>query len=114
LRQQRNAYFDALLYKKHRQLYRDRIRRVPPWRYYAIVALTAAALVCAVLGQFDGALASAVVAVVLVLEFAWQRLRETSLAPRHVLEMLITSALIPFLSVYWRVRGALRFRVLFL
>jgi len=28
--------------------------------------------------------------------------------------MLATSALIPFLSVYWRLRGALRFRVLFL
>lgn len=114
LRQQRNAYFDALLYKKHRQLYRDRIRRAPPWRYYAIVALTAAALVCAALGLFDAALASTAVAVVLVLEFAWRRLRETSHAPRHVLEMLVTSALIPFLSVYWRMRGALRFRVLFL
>jgi hypothetical protein len=31
-----------------------------------------------------------------------------------VAEMLVTSALIPFLSVYWRLRGALRFRVLFL
>jgi glycosyltransferase involved in cell wall biosynthesis len=114
LRQQRNAYFDALLFKKHRQLYRARIRRVPPWRYYAIVALTGVALICAVLGQAGAALAGATGAAAFVLEFAWQRLRETSRAPRHVAEMLVTSALIPFLSVYWRMRGALRFRVLFL
>jgi hypothetical protein len=30
-----------------------------------------------------------------------------------VAEMVITSALIPFLSVYWRLRGALQFRVVF-
>jgi glycosyltransferase involved in cell wall biosynthesis len=114
LRQQRNAYFDALLYKKHRQLYRERIRRVPPWGYYAIVALTVAALASAVLGHFGLALGCALGATAFVLELAWQRLRETSLAPRHVTEMIVTSALIPFLSVYWRLRGALRFRVLFL
>jgi glycosyltransferase involved in cell wall biosynthesis len=114
LRQQRNAYFDALLYKKHRQLYRERIRRVPPWRYYAIVALTAAALIGIVFGHFGLALGFGLGAAAFVLEFAWQRLRETSLEPRHVTEMIVTSALIPFLSVYWRLRGALRFRVLFL
>lgn len=114
LRQQRNAYFDALLYKKHRRLYRERIRRVPPWRYYAIVGLTAAALASAALGRFGVASGCGAVAAAFMLELAWQRLRETSLAPRHVTEMIVTSALIPFLSVYWRLRGALRFRVLFL
>lgn len=114
LRQQRNAYFDALLYKKHRQLYRARIRRTPPWDYYAIVALTALALASAALGRTDAALGCGALALALVLRFAWQRLRETSHAPGHVIEMLVTSALIPFLSVYWRLRGALRFRVLFL
>jgi hypothetical protein len=31
-----------------------------------------------------------------------------------VIEMLCTSALIPFASVYWRLRGALRWRTAFL
>ena len=31
-----------------------------------------------------------------------------------MVEMLVTSALIPYLSVYWRLRGAIHFRVLFL
>ena len=39
-----------------------------------------------------------------------RRLRRTSRAPAHVVEMIVTSALIPFLSVYWRLRGALHFR----
>ena len=45
---------------------------------------------------------------------AWRRLRHTSHRAEHVAEMLATSAVIPFLSVYWRLRGALRWRVLFL
>ncbi len=40
---QKNAFFDALLYKKHPKLYRERILAAPPWDYYAIVALTLAA-----------------------------------------------------------------------
>jgi len=42
------------------------------------------------------------------------RLRGTSHAPGHIAEMAVTSALIPPLSVFWRLRGAVKFRVLFL
>jgi hypothetical protein len=45
--------------------------------------------------------------------FAQRRLADTSHAPAHVAEMVVTSFLIPWLSVYWRTRGALRFRVAF-
>jgi hypothetical protein len=31
-----------------------------------------------------------------------------------VAEMIVTSAVIPPLAVYWRIRGAIRYRVLFL
>jgi hypothetical protein len=31
-----------------------------------------------------------------------------------VLEMTLTSALIPLLAVFWRIRGAVKFRVIFL
>jgi hypothetical protein len=50
----------------------------------------------------------------LVLRMAWRRLRHTDRSWPHVSEMLVTSALIPFLAVYWRLRGAWRFRVMFL
>jgi glycosyltransferase involved in cell wall biosynthesis len=114
LQQQRNTYYDALLYKKHPQLYRERILPNPPWNYYAIVALTLLAAALALGGLNRVAAACAVVAVLLMLRFAWQRLRDTSRSASHVVEMLVTSTLIPFLSLYWRLRGALRFRVLFL
>jgi glycosyltransferase involved in cell wall biosynthesis len=114
LRQQRNTYFDALLYKKHPQLYRQRIRPVPPWDYYAIVAGAAATPLLALAGAPVAAAAAGAVAAALVLRLGLRRLRRTSRAPAHVAEMLLTSALIPFLSVYWRLRGAWRFRVLFL
>ena len=114
LRQQRNTFFDALLYKKHPRLYRERIRRVPPWDYYAIVVLAPAALLLLALGARGEGAACAAVAGTLVLRFAVRRLRGTARTAGHVTEMLVTSALIPFLSVYWRVRGAWRFKVMFL
>ena len=113
LRQQRNAFFDALLYKKHPRLYRERIRRVPPWNYYVVVAATLLALAGALAGRPAWVAWPLAVAAVLVGSFAWQRLRHTSRTPQHVGEMLVTSALIPFLSVYWRLRGAIHFRTLF-
>lgn len=113
LRQQRNAYFDALLYKKHPRLYRERIHAQPPWAYYAIVLASLAAPGLFALGAGGAAAAALAIAAVLVLRFAVQRLARSALDARHVAEMLYTSALIPFLSVYWRLRGALHFRVLF-
>lgn len=114
LRQQRNTFFDALLFKKHPRLYRQRIRPVPPWDYYLVVALSVAAPVLAWAGRPGVALAALGGAAALVLALAVRRLRHTDRSPRHALEMLATSALIPFLSVYWRLRGAWHFRVLFL
>jgi hypothetical protein len=46
--------------------------------------------------------------------FCLQRLERTSHARRHVAEMLVTSVLIPPLSIFWRIRGAIKFRVFFL
>ncbi|HEX6363575.1 MAG TPA: glycosyltransferase family 2 protein, partial [Albitalea sp.] len=114
LRQQRNAFFDALLYKKHPRLYRERIRAVPPWDYYAIVALALATPVLLAAGARPAAATSFAAALGLVGRLAVRRLRRTSREPGHVVEMIVTSALIPFLSVYWRLRGAWTFRVLFL
>ncbi len=113
LRQQRKSLFDALLYKKHPTLYRRRVRSGPPWAYYAIVASTVAAALGAWLGSRPVALAAAGVWAALTARFCLARLRRTSRAPGHLAEMVATSALIPYLSVFWRLYGAWKFRVVF-
>jgi glycosyltransferase involved in cell wall biosynthesis len=114
LRQQKNVFYDALLYKKHPRLYRERILGRPPWDYYGIVGLAGVAAVAAVAGRTSLAWASGGIASALVLAFALRRLSRTSRRPAHVAEMLVTSAAIPFLSVYWRLRGAVHYRVAYL
>jgi glycosyltransferase involved in cell wall biosynthesis len=95
VRAHRKIAFDALLFRKHPRLYREHIRRSPPWNYYAIVAALFAWIV-------------------LTAQFTLMRLKGTSHAPRHVAEMIATSILIPPVAVFWRLMGALRFRVLFM
>jgi len=114
LRQQKSAFFEALLYKKHPKLYRERILAAPPWDHYAIVALTLAAPVLWAAGIEGSAGVSLLLALGGVLRLAARRLQRTALTPGHVVERIVTSAVIPFLAVYWRLRGALHFRVLFL
>ncbi len=104
LRQQRKVMFDALLYRKHRRLYRSRIRAKPRWDYYAIAGSLLLSPLFPKLLFLWGALTG---------RFFLARLKGTSKAPLHVLEMLVTSIAIPPLAVFWRVVGALRYRVAF-
>ena len=110
LAQQRKVMFDALLYKKFPRWYREYVRRAPPWAYYAIVAAGTWSVAAALHGHPRAALAGLAVWLALAVRFAARRLSHTSRTPRHVAEMAWTSLWIPWLSVYWRVRGALRFR----
>ncbi len=51
---------------------------------------------------------------VLTGRFVARRLEGTSRAPGHVVEMVVTSAVIPPVALYWRWRGALEHRARFL
>jgi glycosyltransferase involved in cell wall biosynthesis len=104
LSQQKKVMFDALLFKKHPDLYRRQIRKSVRWDYYLTVGTL---LLGAVQPWFLA------VWVFMTGRFFVKRMRGTSLRPAHVAEMLVTSAAIPFLSVFWRLVGALRFRVPF-
>jgi GT2 family glycosyltransferase len=114
LRQQRKVLFDALLYKKHPRLYRRRIRPRPLWDYYAIVACLVLAAGFLAAGRWETALLPWGLWGLFTARFCSRRLRGTSHAPRHVAEMVLTSVLIPPLSVFWRQYGALKFRVTYL
>lgn len=114
VRQQRKSLYNALLYKKHPSLYRERIQPAPPWHYYGIVGALVAILAGSMVGWRTCALAGLGAWLLMTARFCLRRLRHTSRAPRHVAEMAITSAVIPPLALFWRLRGALKFRVFFL
>lgn len=112
--QQSKVMFDVLLYQKSPQLYRRHIRRHPPWLYYAAVFALLALIISAATQRWPWAAVTLVLWLALTIAFACQRLRHTTRTPRHVLEMLVTSMLIPPVSLYWRLRGMWRYRTLFL
>jgi GT2 family glycosyltransferase len=112
--QQKKIQFDALLYKKHPLLYRRKIRSTPRWDYYLTVASLLAAPAGVVLGHAPLAAGAAAVWVAMTARMCRARLQHTAKTAAHVLEMAVTSAAIPVLAVWWRMVGALRFRVLFL
>jgi cellulose synthase/poly-beta-1,6-N-acetylglucosamine synthase-like glycosyltransferase len=114
LTQQRKVLFDALLYKKHPAFYREKIRRAARWDYYAIVVALLLFLSAAATQNWLLAGMAASVWLGLTVRFCYQRLSGTSKAFRHIAEMIVTSALIPPISVFWRIIGATRFRAAFL
>lgn len=112
--QQRKSLFNALLYKKHPVLYRQKVQSGPPWRYYGIVGTLLVVLAGALAMSGPVALLGLVLWACLTGHFCAQRLRHTSHAPGHVGEMIVTSMIIPPLAIYWRLRGAVKYRVFFL
>ncbi len=111
--QQRKSMFNALLYKKHPSLYRERVQASPPWMYYAIVGVLIGAVVAGIFSLGWLVIVMLGAWALLTASFCTRRLRGTSRAPGHVAEMIVTSMLIPPLAIYWRLRGAVRFRVVF-
>jgi glycosyltransferase involved in cell wall biosynthesis len=121
LSQQRKSFFNALLYKKHPELYRQWLPPVTPWHYYGIVTALIVSLVALLIMGLQGAnqmligvaIAASLIWLMLTTKFCWQRLQGTSHELSHIAEMAITSILIPPLSLFWRLLGGIRFRVLF-
>ncbi|RQP17159.1 glycosyltransferase [Parapedobacter defluvii] len=114
LNEQKKGQYNALLYKKYPRLFREKIQKHPVWHYYAIVLLFAVGCIAWVLNlallaqlAFAGWLLSVAV-------FIWRRLRRTRKSPDHISEMVLTSFLIPFASIYWQWYGAIKYRVLLL
>jgi glycosyltransferase involved in cell wall biosynthesis len=112
--QQRKNMYNALLYKKHPSLYRQRLGRVTPWRYYIILMALLICLTGLITEHSVIALGAAMIWIALTGLFCVERLERTSRSPQHVAEMAITSALIPPVALYWRAKGALKYKVWFL
>ncbi len=113
LNEQRKSMYNALLFKKHPRLYRQRIQLGPPWRNYVIVLSALGAAGAASLGQSVPALLMAFLWGMLTSTFMSERLQGTTHSPGHIAEMVFTSILIPPMSVFWRLYGAVKYRVWF-
>lgn len=109
----RNLYFDALLYKKHPRLYREKIAALPPVHYYLAFYLAFIALFAWATSRPTLAGIAAIGWAALTLRLAWRR--QCGLSPdwRERAGIALTSILIPPLAIFWRLAGAWRFRVLF-
>jgi glycosyltransferase involved in cell wall biosynthesis len=109
LSQQKKVRFDALLYKKHPRLYRERIADAP-LSYYAITGTIVAAAIGAATGPATVAMLPAGCWALLTGRFCARRLRGCDQSLGHVAEMAVTSALIPPVALYWRLYGSLQNR----
>jgi hypothetical protein len=86
---------------------------MPPLLYYAILAVVVISIIA--FGKGNDTLGLICLAAWLGMSgyFCYKRLKSTALTLSHVLEMAWTSLWIPFLSIYWRLYGAFKFRVVF-
>jgi glycosyltransferase involved in cell wall biosynthesis len=116
LGEQRKSMFNALLYKKHPSLYRrKKIQIIPPWHYYVMVVSFLCVWVSIILLlSVYLSIGALIIWLGLVSGFIVKRLSGNSHGSKHIFEMIITSILIPFLSVFWRLYGAVKYKVLFL
>ena len=104
--------FNALLFKKHPGLYKQKIGSTALRNYYLMIIL----LIAAFFGWYRH---QAIIAIIcfagwlyLVSSFILKRLKNTSLSVKHIIEMVATSMLIPFISVFWNWYGIIKFKAL--
>lgn len=114
IKEQRKTMYNALLYKKHPSLYRKKIQSSPPVLYYAIIICFLATLVGLVANKHTLFTTGLILWIGLSIVFAYRRLKSTTRRADHFFEMLISSIVIPFLSLYWQFYGAIKYRKLLL
>lgn len=112
MREERKGMFNALLYKKFPQLYTEKIQPALPWHYYATVTFIVALLQGFIFGVPALIVAGFAGWLAMTGWFAWRRLKTTSRAWPHVWEMILTSAVIPVISLFWKFYGSWKFKVL--
>jgi glycosyltransferase involved in cell wall biosynthesis len=111
LKEQRKSMFNALLFKKHPQLYKEKIGSPALRNYYLMIILLVSSFTEWYHDQKIIALICLSAWVYLTVSFILKRLSNASLSFKHISEMVATSLLIPFVSVFWNLYGAIKFKV---
>ena len=92
----------------------DRVKYVAGHSLGEYSALAAAgALSAAALGHVVAAAVALALWAAFTMRFLLRRLRDTAKSAPHLAEMAITSLAIPFVAVFWRIYGAIRYRSVF-
>jgi len=114
IKEQKKSMFNALLYKKHPALYKQKISARPAWMYYGMIILFMLCVASIFTSKFSVAVAAFLLWMIFVFIFTEKRLKGTSKKLSHVAEMFATSIIIPFLSVFWTLYGSIKYKTLLL
>ena len=112
IKDQKKTLYNALLYKNFPVLYRQTIQPAPPYNYYIIILSLIAMLVGIIVQSVALTLTGVLVWLALTMLFISRRLNGTSKSASHIAEMILTSAVIPFLSIYWQWYGCIKYKTI--
>jgi len=114
IKEQKKGQYDALLYKKYPELYRSRCAPKIIYDFYFIMLCDLVCLFAILSGEWYVAAVTFIAVFVMIAAFFALRIKRTKKTLDHIWEMWVTSMVIPFLSVYWRLYGSVKYRVLFI
>ena len=112
LQEQKKSMFNALLFKKHPKLYKAKIKQGVLWNYYFMIIFLLVCVMALFYQMKPVALGCFTCWIILLGMFTSKRLANASRSFKHVTEMIATSVLIPFFSVFWNLYGACKFKAL--
>jgi glycosyltransferase involved in cell wall biosynthesis len=112
LKDEKKGVFNVLLFKKYPELYREKIERNVPVNYYLICFSFLMMVAGLILEMRIPAMAGCVLWSTLTLMFIIKRLKNTRRDFVHVMEMIVTSLGIPWLSLYYRWKGSLKYKAI--
>ncbi|WP_432714348.1 glycosyltransferase [Pedobacter sp.] len=112
VKEQKKGLYDALLYKKFPELFKAK-SYAPIWNYYSITLLTLLLFIGIYLNLTFLIAVSACGLLYLLAQFIARRLNNRHKSWPQVVEIASTSLVIPFISVFWRLYGSIKYRVFF-
>ncbi|WP_345231764.1 glycosyltransferase family 2 protein [Olivibacter ginsenosidimutans] len=111
VKEQKKGIYNALLFKKFPTLYRSKIASRTSLLYYTLLVLLLIMIYSTIVRMPLLQWYSTIFWVCLTMAFIMLRLRGTRRSLGHVTEIVVTSIVIPYLSIFWKIYGAIKFRV---
>jgi glycosyltransferase involved in cell wall biosynthesis len=114
IKEQKKGIYDALLFRKFPCLYKKHISSKPLWNYYLINLSWIVVLISSIEDLKWLSILSIAALIFLLADIIHRRLKNRKKSISHILEMIVTSIIIPTLSVFWRLYGSVKYKVFFI